>query len=455
MPGGGLMKYLNWSVYALFSIVTMVMLGSLPLLRAADELTPTSADSMIRLVVFGALAAAVGFMFGLPDQPFVRQRMRAALATALAVPALLAVSRVILGTAFVPGPVLAASIPALWLVDVLVATGIMATSPRSRDRVLMICSPTDFATAALDHAQHSEVPCTLVGHVALNDPAALQSVGELIRGQDVTLVVVSDEAIRIPAVTEALAGVHLQGTRIHTLTDFYMEWLGKVPLRHLEVSALLFDVRERHHVGYLRLSRVLDIVLALVGLVVLVIAIPFVLVGNAFGNRGPLFFSQRRVGRDQEIFDIHKFRTMRDGPSDGHWTSPDDPRITPFGRTLRTLHLDELPQVINVLRGDLSIVGPRPEQPHYVEQLTAQIPYYIMRHLVRPGLTGWAQVNYPYGADEDDAFQKLQFELWYLNHQSIWLDLRIVNRTARHVLGFKPRPVRAGSEVDECRSLMS
>jgi lipopolysaccharide/colanic/teichoic acid biosynthesis glycosyltransferase len=121
------------------------------------------------------------------------------------------------------------------------------------------------------------------------------------------------------------------------------------------------------------------------------------------------------------------------------WTKADDSRITRFGKFLRLSHLDELPQVINILRGDLSIVGPRPEQPHYVEQLSKTIPYYQSRHLVRPGLTGWAQVNYPYGADEIDAFEKLQYEFWYLKHQSMWLDLRIIARTFRHVLGFKGR----------------
>ena len=130
---------------------------------------------------------------------------------------------------------------------------------------------------------------------------------------------------------------------------------------------------------------------------------------------------------------------MVPGSSVGEWTKKDDVRITRFGKFLRLTHLDELPQVINILRGELSIVGPRPEQPHYVSQLAQSIPYYQSRHLVRPGLTGWAQVNYPYGADEIDAFEKLQYEFWYLQHQSMWLDLRIIARTFRHVLGFKGR----------------
>jgi lipopolysaccharide/colanic/teichoic acid biosynthesis glycosyltransferase len=143
------------------------------------------------------------------------------------------------------------------------------------------------------------------------------------------------------------------------------------------------------------------------------------------------------VGKGGRQFEILKFRTMRpvDGAGALAWTEEDDPRITPFGAWLRRSHLDELPQVVNILRGDLSVVGPRPEQPCYVEELEAKIPFYRLRHLVRPGLTGWAQVKYPYGASEGDAFEKLQYEFFYLRHQSLALDLRITGRTLRSVLG--------------------
>ena len=126
-----------------------------------------------------------------------------------------------------------------------------------------------------------------------------------------------------------------------------------------------------------------------------------------------------------------------DGPAD--WTVPDDERVGAVGRTLRTLHVDELPQVWNVLRRDLSIVGPRPEQPRYVEQLTQSIPFYETRHLVRPGITGWAQVKYDYGASELDALEELQYEFYYLRHQSLPLDLRIIGRTVRAIVGREGR----------------
>jgi lipopolysaccharide/colanic/teichoic acid biosynthesis glycosyltransferase len=448
------MRYLAWGVFALSTILSMVGLGAI-MSTASDGVDLGSPGAVARLVILGVIAASIGFAFGLPDQPFLRQRMRASLAASLATAAVVAVGHTFAADALVPGRLLVAAIPVLWLVEVVVSTAIAGTTSRGAERVVVIGPTADFAVIVRDHRQHMEIDCVLVTHVPSDEPTRLATLVELIREERITLVVVADDVIELPSVTEALTAVHLGGTRIHTLTDFYSQCLGKIPLRHLQVSALLFDVRELHHYGYLRVSRVLDVVLALVGVVLLAVAVPFVALGNLLGNPGPLFFSQPRVGRNQEIFRIHKFRTMRPGPTTGDWTSPNDPRITPFGHIMRSLHLDELPQMVNVLRGELSIVGPRPEQPHYVERLADQIPFYVMRHLVRPGLTGWAQVNYPYGANEVDAFEKLQFELWYLNHQSIWLDLRIVLRTVRHVFGFVSRPVRQRDEVTGCTSLTS
>jgi lipopolysaccharide/colanic/teichoic acid biosynthesis glycosyltransferase len=148
-----------------------------------------------------------------------------------------------------------------------------------------------------------------------------------------------------------------------------------------------------------------------------------------------LIFRQQRVGRGASAITILKFRTMR-GASDGagDWTEVNDPRITPFGKLLRRTHVDELPQVLNILRGDLSLVGPRPEQLHYVDQLSEKLPFYRLRHLVRPGLTGWAQVKYPYAASDADAMEKLQYEFYYLRHQSLMFDLKIATRTVRTVV---------------------
>jgi lipopolysaccharide/colanic/teichoic acid biosynthesis glycosyltransferase len=226
--------------------------------------------------------------------------------------------------------------------------------------------------------------------------------------------------------------------RIRSLTLFYEEWLGKLPISELQQASLLFDIGEVHRAGYGRAKRLFDVPLALLGCGLLAVIAPFVWLLNLRGNRGPLLYRQDRVGKGGAVFTILKFRTMAPRPSGdlvNEWTSEDDPRITPVGRLLRRSHLDELPQVINVLRGDLSIVGPRPEQPHYVSELTEKLPFYGLRHLVRPGLTGWAQVKYGYAGNESDALEKLQYEFWYLRHQSLRTDVRIVGRTIRSVLG--------------------
>jgi lipopolysaccharide/colanic/teichoic acid biosynthesis glycosyltransferase len=169
--------------------------------------------------------------------------------------------------------------------------------------------------------------------------------------------------------------------------------------------------------------------------------IPFVAVGDLIGNRGPLFYRQPRTGRNGATFEILKFRTMRECPVEdaANWTATQDLRITPFGGILRRTHLDELPQVVNILRGELSVVGPRPEQPHVVAELEGKIPFYSVRHLVRPGLTGWAQVKYQYAGTEAETLEKLQYEFFYLRRQGLGLDLRIVGRTARSVVGREGR----------------
>jgi lipopolysaccharide/colanic/teichoic acid biosynthesis glycosyltransferase len=200
----------------------------------------------------------------------------------------------------------------------------------------------------------------------------------------------------------------------------------------------MFDIGELHRARYGRIKRVVDVVTGAAGLLAMLALVPLVWLGNRFGNRGPLFYRQLRVGRGGTTFRIVKFRTMRPS-AETAWTMDGDPRITPFGRWLRRTHLDEVPQAWNLLRGEQSLVGPRPEQPVYVDELSTKLPFYDLRHLVRPGLTGWAQVRYSYGAGVEDALEKLQFEFWYLRHQGLLLDMRIVGRTIRSVVAGSGR----------------
>ncbi|HEX7167409.1 MAG TPA: sugar transferase [Acidimicrobiales bacterium] len=255
------------------------------------------------------------------------------------------------------------------------------------------------------------------------------------------VVVLARSAQDDATIIHQAASLHERGIRVRTLSLFYEQWLGKLPLSELERVSLMFDISEVHRALYSRVTRAVDVLLSLVGMVVLVPITLVVIVGNLLGNRGPLFYTQPRVGKNGRVFEIVKFRTMRPATTGlvNEWTTEDDPRITPFGALLRRAHIDESPQMLNIFKGDLSLVGPRPEQPHYVEELVSKLPFYDLRHLVRPGLTGWAQVKYGYAGSESDALEKLQYEFYYLRHQSLSLDALVLIRTLRSVIGRRGR----------------
>lgn len=333
---------------------------------------------------------------------------------------------------------------------IMVATALLATfSERSRvhqgiqEQVVALVNVGDQDQLHKDMKGPLERPAALAEVVPAdmvtrreNDPEPLVA---LVTAVGATLLVLDREAQASEDIVAQAVKLHRRGVRIRTLSLFYDQWLGKLPISELERIALLFDINEIHRPVYARLKRLVDVVVAGVGLVALLIVTPFVAVANLVGNRGTLFYHQPRVGKDGEIFTIHKFRTMHSGQLEGEWTASDDPRLTPVGKWMRRLHIDELPQMWNVARNELSIVGPRPEQPQYVTHLAEIIPFYETRHLVRPGITGWAQVKYDYGASEIDAIEKLQYEFYYLRHQSLLLDLRILGRTLRSVAGLRGR----------------
>lgn len=378
---------------------------------------------------------------GLPD--LARSwRVAVGMAAAASLVAALAISvaQLLLGSALLPRLVVFGA--AVAVVPWYVACAALSSGGRlrqeGRDRVVLVACPEDAAALAADLGRAPERPATLSAvlspeHVRVAGPEG-GALAEAVRRSRATVIVLAREAQADESTVHQAGDLHEAGVRVRTLSLFYEEWLGKMPLSELERMALMFDIGDLHRARYGRMKRALDIALAVPALVVLVGAIGFVLVGNLLANRGPLFFRQPRMGRHNRLFTIYKLRTMRPGHGTSTWTVRDDPRVTPFGRLLRRTHLDELPQAVNLLKGDLSIVGPRPEQPHYVEKLTETIPFYRLRHLVRPGITGWAQVKYDYGASEIDATEKLQYEFYYLRHQGLMLDARIIGRTIRSVV---------------------
>jgi lipopolysaccharide/colanic/teichoic acid biosynthesis glycosyltransferase len=384
------------------------------------------------------------YAVGLPDLPRTRrQAVTSSVAAPLAAAAGVSIVQLVTGDALLPRFVVFGSV-VLSIPWSLFCTA-MARGGRlraeARDRIVLVADHGE-AEALRDELDGvPERPASLLNHLSVLEaqvrPNGERPLESLVAGVGANVVVLDREAIADQTIVAQAASLHEAGIRLRTVTMFYEEWLGKLPVAELERASLLFDIREVHGLRYLRLKRVLDLVAGAVGVVVLAVAVPFVLLGDLLGNRGPLLFRQERVGKHGHRFTILKFRTMVDveGGTDGTWTDRDDPRITRFGRFMRAAHLDELPQVVNILRGDLSIVGPRPEQPRYVDELREKLPFYDVRHLVRPGLTGWAQVKYGYAGDERDALEKLQYEFWYLQHQSLALDARIIGRTIRSTAG--------------------
>jgi len=234
--------------------------------------------------------------------------------------------------------------------------------------------------------------------------------------------------------TNALVELRLKGVPVSPIADYYESHWYMVPVENLQQDWFL------HSQGFsmlsspiaLGLKRVIDVLLSLV---ILILSAPILLICIVvikLDSKGPAFFRQERVGEHNQPFTIIKLRTMsQDAEKDGAaWASQNDPRITRVGNFMRKTRLDELPQCWNVLRGEMSFVGPRPEQLEFTKQLEHSIPYYNIRHIVKPGITGWAQVLFPYGGSEEEALKKLQYELYYIKHQSLVLDLNIMIRTA-------------------------
>ena len=185
--------------------------------------------------------------------------------------------------------------------------------------------------------------------------------------------------------------------------------------------------------------RFFDVVISVLGLLSLLLMLPVLCCINFAANKGPLFYSQERVGKKGRLFKIYKLRSMVvNAEKDGAvWADKNDTRITSFGKFLRKTRLDEFPQFINILKGEMSVIGPRPERPVFVDQLAKEIPFYPTRHIIKPGLTGWAQVNTSYGASVDESLLKLQYDLYYIKHRNIFLDLNIVIKTLSTVLFFR------------------
>lgn len=262
---------------------------------------------------------------------------------------------------------------------------------------------------------------------------------EFARAKNVNEIVVAVEDRRKEFSVDDLLDCKLSGIEVVDVQTFFERQTGKIRLDILHPSWLIFSDGFKQGPLQLFLKRAFDVAasgfLLLLAWPLMVLATLAIWIESGFS--GPILYRQVRVGQNWRLFQVLKFRSMRvDAEKDGvaQWAKKNDDRITKVGKFLRRSRIDELPQLINVLKGDMSFVGPRPERPEFVEKLSEQIPYYAERHRVKPGITGWAQIRYPYGSSENDAMEKLQYDLYYVKNYSIFLDLLILFQTIEVVL---------------------
>jgi sugar transferase (PEP-CTERM system associated) len=249
------------------------------------------------------------------------------------------------------------------------------------------------------------------------------------------VVAMDDRRGKLPV--ELLLSMKCRGMQVQDGVEVYETITGKVPIESIRLASLLFSqgcYASRFHLFYKRCASILA---SIMGLLVSLPLLPFIVLAIKLTSSGPALYRQRRVGRDNKVFHCYKFRTMRadaeadTGPT---WALDDDPRITRVGKFLRQARFDEIPQLWNVFRGDMSLVGPRPERPEFVSELARAIPSYYLRHSIRPGITGWAQIRYKYGNSVEDAKEKLRYDLFYIKNMSVGLDLLIFLNTIKVIL---------------------
>jgi sugar transferase (PEP-CTERM system associated) len=320
---------------------------------------------------------------------------------------------------------------------------------RLKDRILFVGVSPMSQTIEAEMSERKDPGYEIVGYVVRDGeamaglPDGRTAVGTFDKMYDVArreranrLVVTLPERRGNLPILELL-NCRLGGIRIEEGELFYERITGKIAVEKLRPSYLIFSEGfSRSKFNYI-FKRAMDVGLSLVGLV---ISIPLAL-GTALAividSRGPVFFKQPRVGKDGKVFMLYKFRSMRvdaEASTGPVWAQSNDTRVTRVGRFIRLARLDEIPQMWNVLRNEMSFVGPRPERPFFVEELKRQIPYYMERLVVKPGITGWAQINYRYGSSKDDALEKLQYDLYYIKNMSIFFDIVIILRTIKVII---------------------
>ncbi len=303
--------------------------------------------------------------------------------------------------------------------------------------IILVTTMTPLNIAIIGAGREEEM---LVKYITSN-PQLGYRVGQTIDGIDkgfmdrltgINLLVIPDYIKRDRNLIKVIYGTIFKGIDVKDISTFYEEIFNKIPLSELEESWFIENLSSQHSL-FDAAKKPVEITLAALLMLVLLPAAVLIAAVIKLTSKGGAVFRQERVGRREKRFVLYKFRTMIHNAEAGgpKWAEEDDARVTPVGRVLRATHLDEIPQLVNVIKGDLSFVGPRPERPEFVEQLKKKIPYYEIRHIVKPGITGWAQINYKYAASINDTYEKLQFDLYYLKRRSLVLDILILLKTIK------------------------
>ena len=325
---------------------------------------------------------------------------------------------------------------------------VINTVSRFADRVLILGDGLLAEPLSREISQRPELALNVIGHIpeqadgsgetwSLEDADSVADLPRYVRSQRVDRIIVAmgDRRAKLPV--EQLLAVKSRGVLIQDATEVYEAITGKVPLESLRLGWLLFSPSFSDFRFVLIYKRFASVLVSMLGLLLSLGLLPFIALAIKLSSPGPILYRQKRVGREGTVFDCYKFRTMRaDAEADtgATWAADDDPRITKVGAFLRTSRLDEIPQLWNVLIGDMSLVGPRPERPEFVEWLRREIPHYSVRHMIRPGITGWAQVRYRYGSSIEDSKEKLRYDLFYVKNIAPGFDLLILFYTIKIIL---------------------
>jgi sugar transferase (PEP-CTERM system associated) len=325
---------------------------------------------------------------------------------------------------------------------------VINSASRFADRVLILGDGLLAEPLSREISQRPELALNVIGHISeqadgvaenwsLEDDERVADLPRFVRSHKIDRIIVamSDRKGKLPI--EQLLAAKSRGVLIQDATEVYEAITGKVPLESLRLGWLLFSPSFSDFRFVLIYKRLVDVLVSMIGLLLSLLLVPFIALAIKLSSPGPILYRQKRVGREGIVFNCYKFRTMRaDAEADtgATWAADDDPRITKVGSFLRSSRFDEIPQLWNVLMGEMSLVGPRPERPEFVEWLSREILHYNVRHTIRPGITGWAQVRYRYGSSVEDSKEKLRYDLFYVKNISPGFDLLILFYTIKIIL---------------------